>query len=380
MMSIPLFPIIMWLIGLLSLAGLGFGGYWVIGWLLGAAITTTLLVIGIGLLIFTFFGRYLVLLLIGGKNGTDNPEGYRVGEVVPVKGPDGTELNVEMYGPKDGQPLIFTHGLGANSTDWYYAKRYLAERYRVIVWDLAGTGKSGRSPQGDYSMEKNARDLEAVLLKVAGNKPAVIFGHSLGGMTTLTFCKLFPQHLGTQVAAVGLVNTTYTNPVKTTTAAGFVTAIQKPILQPLLYLIIALFPLVWVQSWLSYLNGMSHIPQRIFSFCGKQTRNQLDYMTILTAQISPSVLAKQTLGMFKYDATETLRRINVPVLIVAADVDRGCIPEASHFMHQAIPNSTLVTMQPSGHVSIMEQHEQFTSAVTSFVNELSQPVRTRTAS
>jgi pimeloyl-ACP methyl ester carboxylesterase len=35
-------------------------------------------------------------------------------------------------------------------------------------------------------------------------------------------------------------------------------------------------------------------------------------------------------------------------------------------MHARIPNSQLVTMQPSGHVSIFEQNEQFTKALSEF--------------
>ncbi len=77
-------------------------------------------------------------------------------------------------------------------------------------------------------------------------------------------------------------------------------------------------------------------------------------------------MAKQMLGMMKYDATETLSHINVPTLIIAANVDRGCIPEASIYMQQAIPRSKLVMCQPSGHGAMLEQNEQFMTAVAEF--------------
>lgn len=86
-----------------------------------------------------------------------------------------------------------------------------------------------------------AGDLEAVL-GLAGDRPAVLVGHSIGGMITLTFCRLFPEALAARVAGLVLVHTTPTNPVKTTGMAAFYTAIQKPVLEPLCYLMIALAP------------------------------------------------------------------------------------------------------------------------------------------
>ncbi len=364
MFMLPLAPIIVLLLGLLSLALWGFGLYFVIGWVFGAVTIAALLYSGLGMLIFNLIGRYLVLFLLGGKKGADEPKFIRSSEAQRIKRPDGTELHVEFYGPPDAQPIIFTHGIATNSTDWYYAKQHLADRFRLILWDVTGSGKSSKSPNNDYSLDKMASDLEAVL--AVAEKPAILAGHSMGGMITLNFCKLFPQHLGNKVAGLMLVNTTYTNPVKTATARGLLKVIQKPILEPILYLIIGLWPIVWLQSWMSYFNGTAHIASRFSSFSGRQTRGQLDFMTVCQPLCNPAVLARQMLAMFRYDATETLNRINVPTLIVASNHDRGCIPEASEYMHSQIPNSELVMLQPSGHVGIFEQNQQFTDAAAQF--------------
>jgi pimeloyl-ACP methyl ester carboxylesterase len=355
-------------VGILSLVILGLGLYWVIGYVVGAVIGTGFLIAGNAFLVFSLLGHYLLLLFLG-RAGEDEPKFTRSNETQTVKRPDGTELHVEFYGRPEAQPILFTHGIATNSTDWYYAKRYLADRFRLILWDVTGLGKSSRSPHHDYSLEKMASDLEAVL-GVAGSKPVILAGHSMGGMITLQFCKLFPQHLGRRVAGLILTNTTYTNPVKTTTGRSFLPALQKPILVPLLYLIIGLSRLVWLQSWLSYLNGTAYIPSRIFSFAGRQSRGQLDFMTICQPLCSQAVLARQMLGMFKYDASDVLNRIKVPTLIVTSNKDRGCVPEASEYMHQQIPNSELVILAPSGHVGIMEQYGQYNNAVAAFASKV----------
>jgi pimeloyl-ACP methyl ester carboxylesterase len=133
-----------------------------------------------------------------------DPGEERNGTVHTISRPDGSEIRVECYGPSDAPPIIWTHGWGANSTEWFYQKRYLMDRFRVIVWDIPGMGLSKKPDNNDFQMENLAADLEAVLA-VAGNRPAILVGHSIGGMITLTFCKLFPGMLETRVPTLVIV-------------------------------------------------------------------------------------------------------------------------------------------------------------------------------
>jgi pimeloyl-ACP methyl ester carboxylesterase len=270
---------------------------------------------GGAMILWSFAGRFISLPLLR-RPGTDEPKRIRSATVQRVPRPDGTVLQVEFYGPEDGQPIILSHGWGPNSNVWYYAKQQLSDRFRVIVWDLPGLGKSSRPKNNDYSVEKYARDLEAVIA-LAGDKPVILLGHSMGGMLTLTFCRLFPEYLGSRVAGLILVDSTYTNPVKTSIFSKFLRTVQKPLLEPLLYLTIGVSPLFWLMTWLSYLNGSLHISVELSGFKGTETRGQLDFSALLSALGSPGVLARGTLAMFKYDETATLSKINVPVLPIS---------------------------------------------------------------
>lgn len=280
--------------------------------------------------------------------------------------PDGSELQVKSYGPEAGVPIICTHGWGLNSDEWNYLKQELSERFRLIVWDLPGLGESTRPANRDYSTEKFARDLEAVL-ELAGGKPAILLGHSIGGMTVLTFCRLFPEALGNRVAGLVLTHTTYTNPVRTTAGAAFLTAIEKPVLVPLMWLTIALSPLVRLMTWLSYRNGSLHLMTKRSSFGRTETWEQIEFATQFQPKASPAVLARGMLGMMRYDATEVLARINVPTLVVAGDKDSTTKPEASERIRAGIPHSRLVTLTPAKHMGLIEHHEKYAEAVREFV-------------
>ncbi|HEX2212505.1 MAG TPA: hypothetical protein VHH12_03420, partial [Mycobacterium sp.] len=110
-----------------------------------------------------------------------------------------------------------------------------------------------------------------------------------------------PESLGRRVAGLVLVHTTYTNPVRTTRWAGLLTALQKPVIEPLLHLTIWLSPLVWLMNWLSYLNGSAHRSTRTQSFGGTETWGQLDFAARYMPHASPAVLARGMFGMLAYD-------------------------------------------------------------------------------
>jgi pimeloyl-ACP methyl ester carboxylesterase len=309
-------------------------------------------------------GRWLVLALLG-RHGQDDPTPVHGGEVDRIRRPDGTEIHLECFGPADAPPLVLTHGWGMNAAEWYYVKSALADRFRLVTWDLRGMGKSSRPPTRDYRLETMARDLDAVLAR-AGADRAVLVGHSIGGMVTLTFCRLFAAALRDRVAGIVLVDTTYTNPVRTTTASGFFTAIQQPVLEPLLHLVTWLSLPIWGMNWLSYQNGTAHLISALTGFGGSQTRGQLEFVTRVSNHASPAALARGVLAMFRYDATAALPGIDVPALVVTGDKDRVLVPETSARMHDALPAAELVSLAPAGHMSLLERYEPFVDAVTAF--------------
>ena len=191
------------------------------------------------------------------------------------------------------------------------------------------------------------------------------------------------------MAGLVLVHTTYTNPVRTTQMAGLYTAIEKPVLIPLLYLTIALWPLVWLMNWLSYFNGSVHRSTHKSSFSGAETRGQLDFIARFMPRGRPDVLARGMLGMIAYDATATLpgrstsrrwwwwatrtpRRSPRPAVHrrECADARLVTLSPAKHWGHRAMTGSTnlsptsprratmgvllFLTIQPSSRTELFE--------------------------
>ena len=213
-------------------------------------------------------------------------------------------------------------------------------------------------------MENLSRHLEAVL-GLAGDRPAILLGHSIGGMITLTFCRLFPQAFGDRVRGIALVHTTYTNPVRTTNMAGLLTALERPVIVPLLHLTIWLSPLFWLSNLMSYLNGSALLSTKSSGFAGTETW-EVDFVARFQLQASPAVMARGMLGMLRYDATAVLKAINVPALVLAGDRDSVCKPEASQRMHRDIPGAQLAQLAPAKHMGLIEHHTRFAEIVRTF--------------
>ncbi len=296
---------------------------------------------------------------------TDSPREERTGEVHQITRPDGSQIRVECYGPPDAPPIVFTHGWGGNSTSFFYPKLSLADRFRLIVWDEPGLGLSKKPDNNDYRLEKLAEDLHAVL-DFAGKRPAILVGHSIGGMIILTFCRLYRDTFRSRVAGIALVHTTYKDPVQTTKGATIYTLLEKPLLTPMMHLTIALWPVFWAMTWLSYLNGSLHRSTAQSGFAGTETRDQLNFCTAWTPHARPDIVARGMLGMMAYDETANLPNIDIPVLVVVGDLDTTTPAEAGQYIARTIPGAELATLAPARHMGLIEQHRVFDPLLARF--------------
>lgn len=392
MFAIPSAILRLWFLALASLALLG-GGVWLghewyrrsWGWdevhrqsvfapHLGWNLPTLLLALALLMGLWTVAGGALVRGVLGllGKTAGGPParETLPPATVHRLPRPDGSELHVEVSGPADAPALVLTHGWGADHTEWDYLRAALGDRFRFVTWDLPGLGLSTRPGNRDYDLDNLARDLDAVL-GLAAARPAVLVGHSIGGMVTLTFCRLFTEKLGPRVAGLVLVHTTFTDPVRTTRGATILSAIERPVLVPLMWVTIALSPLVWLLNWLSYLNGTAHLSTKRSGFAGTETWREVEFITRYLPRASPAVLARGMLGMMRYDATATLPNIPVPVLVIPGDRDTTCLPTASGRMERDIPGARLVPLVPAKHMGLIEHHGRFAELVADFARPAS---------
>ena len=97
------------------------------------------------------------------------------------------------------QTIILVHGLASNAGFWRYNIPELSKKYRVIVVDLPGYGKSQK---GDYkySMSFYADQIQK-LIESLKLKNVVYVGHSMGGQIGIKLAIKYPELLSKLILA-----------------------------------------------------------------------------------------------------------------------------------------------------------------------------------
>lgn len=94
--------------------------------------------------------------------------------------------NVKIIG-EGTTPIIFAHGFGCDQNMWGYLTPSFSDHYKVILFDLVGSGNSDLSAydfQKYQSLQGYADDLLEIIDQFAGG-PIIFVGHSVSAMIGL---------------------------------------------------------------------------------------------------------------------------------------------------------------------------------------------------
>jgi pimeloyl-ACP methyl ester carboxylesterase len=105
--------------------------------------------------------------------------------------PDGVTLAYIDTGNPTGPPVVLIHGYTDNARDWVPLLPYLSKRFRLILVDIRGHGKSSK-PECCYTRLDFAYDIK-LLLDALSIRRADVIGHSLGSIIAQTFAEYWPE-------------------------------------------------------------------------------------------------------------------------------------------------------------------------------------------
>jgi len=118
---------------------------------------------------------------------------------IPVDG--GLHIVADELGERGAPTVVLGHGGGQTRYSWDRAGHDLAAAgYHVINYDLLGHGESDWEPQGDYSLQRRAADLAAIVSSCSDG-PVAFVGASMGGLSAMAAASL-----GTVPTALVLVD------------------------------------------------------------------------------------------------------------------------------------------------------------------------------
>ncbi len=244
-----------------------------------------------------------------------------------------------------GRPLVLIHGYPFNRSLWDEQVNALTHSYRVIVPDLRGFGESDASA-GPATMNRMAQDV-ARLLDHLEISQAAVGGLSMGGYVTLAFYKQFPSRVRALILADTRAHAD-TEEAKQTRAQQA----EKALTEGMAGIADAMLPKLLTPE------TVSKHPEIV-----KRVRDMM-------IKTKPEGAAAALQGMAeREDLTSLLSQISVPTLIMVGSEDPITPVADSEKMHQAIAGSRLVVLEKAGHVSNIEQSEQFNAELKRFLRE-----------
>jgi 3-oxoadipate enol-lactonase len=268
---------------------------------------------------------------------------------------DDVRLWYEVHG--SGDPLLLVMGLAADSTAWLFQLPAFAERYRTIVFDNRGVGRSSKPP-GPYTIHRMADDT-AGLLDAVGVARAHVVGVSMGGMIAQELALRHPERVRSLVLAC-----TYPEPDEeierqrrfsiaefggTVTAAGE-TSIELTALDPMRFFQ-HLLPRVFNQPFID-----RELPKLLQLFGGA-----------LQYGFSMEAILGQVEAVMGHRTTDRLHRIAAPTLVITGDADLLVPPAHSDVLARHIPGARLVKVPGGSHGFNFETPDVFNREVLDFL-------------
>ena len=262
---------------------------------------------------------------------------------MPYTDAPGFRMYYEEHG--GGYPLLLVNGLGSDHLEWLHQIPAFTARFRGIVFDNRGTGKTD-VPPGPYTTAEMADDA-ASLLRALGIPRAHVLGVSLGGMIAQEVALRHPDLVdGLVLGCTGPGGELSVRPSPEAMAA-FAQAKGEDREAELRRML----PFLYTDACIR------ERPEEIEGFI----RRRLDHPT------PPEGYLAQLSAAVTHDASSRLEKIRARTLVIAGDADRLVNWENSVRLAGRIPGAKLVVLPGAPHRIFAETAEAFNMEVLSFL-------------
>jgi sigma-B regulation protein RsbQ len=257
--------------------------------------------------------------------------------------------NVRVVG--DGAAtMFFAHGFGCDQNMWRLLAPAYQDRYRVVAFDLVGSGSSdlsAYSPAKYGSLQGYADDVLEIVDEV-GTGPALFVGHSVSAMIGLLANLAAPDRFAAQLM-IG-PSPCYIND------GDYVGGFTRDDIEGLLDTLDS-----------NYLGWSSNMAPAIM---GAPDQPALaEELTNSFCRTDPEIAKQFARVTFLSDLRPVLPRLQAPTLIVQCDDDMIAPVTVGEYMHRVIPDSSLAVIANIGHCPHLSAPGACAAAIDSFLVE-----------
>lgn len=281
-----------------------------------------------------------------------------------VRTDDGEQLYWRSAGV--GPTMVCCNGVGVSVFFWKYIVQHFSSRFRVVVWDYRGHGRSTLPrdlASADLSIERNARDLLSVLDAVAGAEPVILLGHSMGCQVILETHRQAPARVRALIPMFG----TFARPLDTFMDFRHSRAVFERLLR------LADKADRASRRWLLplYASPVAFDFSRLTGLVDRYyaTRTDVARYTDHLGHMDPDVFLRMVSRMAEHDLTSHLGSVDVPTLIFGGERDSFTPLHRSRRMAELIPRAELTIIAEGSHAAIVEHPETINLRIERFLRE-----------
>jgi sigma-B regulation protein RsbQ len=257
--------------------------------------------------------------------------------------------NVTVIGREDGPTVLLAHGFGCDQNLWRLVAPELAERFRVVLFDYVGSGRSDLaawSPQRYSTLAGYAEDVLDICAELDLHD-VVLVGHSVSAMIAVLAANREPARFAKLVLLTPspcyLDDGDY--------RGGFSRADIDELLESL------------ESNYLGWSAAMAPViagnPDR------PEVAGELEAAFCRTDPAIARVFARTT---FLSDNRADLADVTVPTAVVQCAADAIAPPEVGQFVHEQVKGSVLITLDTTGHCPQLSAPEQTAAAIAGFAS------------
>jgi len=246
-------------------------------------------------------------------------------------------------------PIIFLHGYPFDKTMWKGQLDFLKSSYRLIPCDIRGFGKS-TDEKSPLSMDLFSEDLIQFMDKLNIDK-AIICGLSMGGYIALNAMERFPERF----EALILCDTQCIADTAEVKSKRYKTIDE-----------------IDENGTADFNEGFIKSVFHKDSITNK--KELVEQLRSVVFSNSKHIITQGLVALAERSETcSTLNEITIPTLILCGREDEVTPLAQSELMNASITGSILHVIDNAGHVSNLEQPDEFNKHLLNFLTDLTNP-------
>lgn len=258
-----------------------------------------------------------------------------------------TKNNVKVIGQANGPTVLLAHGFGCDQNLWRLVAPVLAERFRVVLFDHVGAGKSDLSAWSEQryaTLDGYAADILDICADL-DLREVVLVGHSVSAMIAVLAANQAPSRF----AKLVLLTPSPCYVDDGDYRGGFSRSDIEELLEQL------------DSNYLGWSAAMAPV------IMGNPDRPELETeLTESFCRTDPAIARVFAQATFLSDNRDDLPEVTVPTLVIQCREDAIAPPEVGRYVHERIRASTLVTLDATGHCPQLSAPDATTEAIIAF--------------